>query len=314
MKTIDAVCGVLIKPNGGMLYCQRKKPPYQGYWEFPGGKIERFELPEMAIRREILEEIGVLARVVLPWRGLTHCDRDSTVFLRVFRVLSWESSPYAAEAQPMAWLDPFETPEPLLPANRLFLKQLWLPPYCAFTAVEDYGLNGFLERLRYVLQKGLKLIVLREKNLGINDVKKAYTHIAEVVAHSKAKLLLSSFHLDLLCPKTKLPDGLAGIHYTASDLKGLQKRPPWLAGASCHNVAELQHAYSLGLDFAVLSAVEKTSSHPDTVPLGWKDFSNLTQGFPSFPVYALGGLDWQDLHWAVMHGAQGVAFRRAAWV
>jgi len=78
-----------------------------------------------------------------------------------------------------------------------------------------------------------------------------------VVAHSKAKLLLSSFHLDLLCPKTKLPDGLAGIHYTASDLKGLQKRPPWLAGASCHNVAELQHAYSLGLDFAVLSAVEK---------------------------------------------------------
>ena len=51
-KTVDVAVGVLIKPNGDFLLTSR--PPckvYEGYWEFPGGKLEAGETVEQALRR-----------------------------------------------------------------------------------------------------------------------------------------------------------------------------------------------------------------------------------------------------------------------
>lgn len=42
-----------------ILLIQRKKPPYVGKWNGLGGKIESGELPEMAAKREIVEETGL---------------------------------------------------------------------------------------------------------------------------------------------------------------------------------------------------------------------------------------------------------------
>lgn len=311
MKITDTACGILFKSDGKLLLCQRRKPPYAGYWEFPGGKIERFELPEMAVRREIHEEIAVLPRVILPWQTCIHRDSHAMVSLHVFRILSWEGRPQPVEKQPMGWFSPFALPEPGLPANRIILQTLRLPPYCAFTAIAEYGLNIFLERLHHALQKGLKLVIFREKELPLSQLKSAYAAVARLVWSNKAKLLLSSFHLDSL-PTTNTDPGPMGIHYTSSDLQKLGQRPGGLVSASCHNASDLNHALSLGLDFAVLSPVEKTTSHPEALPLGWVHFSALVKNLP-LPVYALGGLSWNDLHWAMMHGAYGVAFRGAAW-
>jgi 8-oxo-dGTP diphosphatase len=66
------------------------------------------------------------------------------------------------------------------------------------------------------------------------------------------------------------------------------------------------------VDFAVLGPVFATPLHPGARPLGWRRFAELAAGSP-MPVYALGGLAAGDLETAVMHGAHGVALRRAAW-
>jgi ADP-ribose pyrophosphatase YjhB (NUDIX family) len=50
--------GGVLSPEG-LLLIRREKPPYQGLWGLPGGKIEPGETPRAAIRREVFEECGV---------------------------------------------------------------------------------------------------------------------------------------------------------------------------------------------------------------------------------------------------------------
>jgi 8-oxo-dGTP diphosphatase len=52
--------GILLRADGSFLLTTR--PPgkvYAGYWEFPGGKLEAGETVEQALRRELIEELGV---------------------------------------------------------------------------------------------------------------------------------------------------------------------------------------------------------------------------------------------------------------
>lgn len=56
MKQIEVVAAV-IRKNGRVFATQRGYGDWEGWWEFPGGKIEPGETPEEALRREILEEL-----------------------------------------------------------------------------------------------------------------------------------------------------------------------------------------------------------------------------------------------------------------
>ena len=51
---------VLVDQDGRVLICERPKGKFmEGFWEFPGGKLEKNETPENCLIREIKEEIGV---------------------------------------------------------------------------------------------------------------------------------------------------------------------------------------------------------------------------------------------------------------
>jgi ADP-ribose pyrophosphatase len=51
---------VLVDQDGRVLICERPKGKFmEGFWEFPGGKLEKNETPENCLVREIKEEIGV---------------------------------------------------------------------------------------------------------------------------------------------------------------------------------------------------------------------------------------------------------------
>ena len=58
------VVAALIVKHGKLLVCQRTRHQTMPLkWEFPGGKIEEGEQPRDALRRELEEELGIIAKV-----------------------------------------------------------------------------------------------------------------------------------------------------------------------------------------------------------------------------------------------------------
>ena len=62
-----------------------------------------------------------------------------------------------------------------------------------------------------------------------------------------------------------------------------------------------------------MSPVNKTRSHPYATPLGWEAFKQLTTK-AHIPVYALGGMQEQDLEKSKNNGAQGIAAIGEFWL
>ena len=99
-----------------------------------------------------------------------------------------------------------------------------------------------------------------------------------------------------------------GYHVNSSKLGLLKHRPvsnDLLFSASCHNQEELKQAEALDVDYAFLSPVQKTQSHPNAVTLGWREFGKLVSAV-GYPIYALGGMKDDDLKSAREKGAQGI--------
>ena len=57
MKTIEVVAAIIIK-DGQVFATQRGYGEFQGWWEFPGGKMEAGESAQAALKREIREELN----------------------------------------------------------------------------------------------------------------------------------------------------------------------------------------------------------------------------------------------------------------
>ena len=117
-QTVDVAVGVLIKPNGDFLLTSR--PPgkvYEGYWEFPGGKLERGETVEQALRRELLEEIGITIGTVQAWKVELVDYPHALVRLNFCKVFDWQGDLHMREGQSFAWQTLPVTVQPVLPGT-----------------------------------------------------------------------------------------------------------------------------------------------------------------------------------------------------
>jgi 8-oxo-dGTP diphosphatase len=153
----------------------------------------------------------------------------------------------------------------------------------------------------------LQLVQLREKNLARAELRALALQMLPLMKRYGARLLLNA---DIELAREV---GADGVHLNAAQLASLQQRPAlsWCA-ASCHNAEELQRAQELGCDFAVLSPVLPTLSHPGEPTLGWEKFAEITRG-SAIPVYALGGMTPASMARGWQHGAHGIALLRQAW-
>jgi 8-oxo-dGTP diphosphatase len=304
---VDVAVAVLIRPDGRALLARRPASKvYSGYWEFPGGKVEPGEPVGQALAREIREELGVEIERAYPWITRVFTYPHATVRLHFHRVAAWRGEPRALEHEAIAWQRPEATElTPMLPANGPVLRALSLPDEYAITRVGELGEKAFFSRLEARLGNGLRLVQVREKNLGRDELKPlAQRVLARARAHG-AKVLVNS---DVELAREI---GADGVHLTAAQLDGARPDLPW-CGASCHSVEELRCAEALGADFAVLAPVRATPSHPGAAPLGWDRFRQIAAG-ASIPVYALGGVLPRDMEQAKALGAHGLAMVRGAW-
>lgn len=308
-KVVEVAAAVLQKPDGSFLLARRPVGKiWAGYWEFPGGKLEQGESARDALVRELREELGIDAHTAYPWLMRVFTYPHATVRLHFFRVTAWGGELHPHEGQQFAWQVPTPvTVAPILPANAPILRALELPSLYAISNVSELGVEQFLTRLQVRLDAGLRLIQLREKQMARDELRLLAEHVVGMAHAQGAKVLLNA-DIELVCEV-----GADGVQLTSSQLLNLQDRPAvaW-CGASCHNAEALRRAESLGCDFALLSPVLPTRSHPGAPHLGWENFAAIASG-SSIPVYALGGLDEADKPTAWQSGAHGIALLRQAW-
>ena len=63
---VKVVCGIIQRLDGAVLVAKRPVGKHlAGKWEFPGGKLEKGEGEEKALRRELLEELGCRVNIVV---------------------------------------------------------------------------------------------------------------------------------------------------------------------------------------------------------------------------------------------------------
>ena len=59
MKIIKVVAAILQKEDKILIARKKEGKPLAGYFEFPGGKIEKGETPEESLARELMEEMNI---------------------------------------------------------------------------------------------------------------------------------------------------------------------------------------------------------------------------------------------------------------
>ena len=124
----EVAAGILLDTEGRYLLGQRPDAkPYAGYWEVPGGKIEKGETVFEALKRELQEELGIDIQSSEELTVLEHDYPHAYVRLHVSIIRSWIGIPKGCENQALSWeLLTSEKPsvEPLLPAAWPMLAKL----------------------------------------------------------------------------------------------------------------------------------------------------------------------------------------------
>lgn len=312
---IEVAAGVLVDSQGRVLVARRAEHAHQGgLWEFPGGKVHAGEKSLAALRRELAEELGIEPVAARPLIRVRHDYGDKRVLLDCWLVESWRGEPEGLQGQPLQWVDIDSLATLGMPAaDRSIVNAVRLPPLCLVTPEPGPDRGAFLTALERSLAGGVRLVVLRARSLDGSDYLELLRAVHDRCRASMARLVANP--PEDVDTESLMQIGVDGLHLNAARLRQTGQRPVvdelWLS-AACHDAEELAMAEAVGCDFALLSPVCSTLTHPDSTPLGWQRFNELTEAV-SLPVYALGGLDRHDCTLAWQAGGQGVAAMRALW-
>ncbi|MBP3323603.1 MAG: (deoxy)nucleoside triphosphate pyrophosphohydrolase [Clostridia bacterium] len=104
------VAAALIWDKGKFMICQRPAHKTNALlWEFVGGKAEKGESIEDALKRECMEELGVKVKVNDIFYEVDHTYPDITIHLTLFNAEIIEGEPKMLEHADIKWISPKET-------------------------------------------------------------------------------------------------------------------------------------------------------------------------------------------------------------
>ena len=168
---------------------------------------------------------------------------------------------------------------------------------------------------------GVDFIQLREKDLGTRELEKLAGDVVSSLEklrtsrrQSKTRLLINSrVDVAIAC-------GADGVHLRSDDISPSTVRSIWaeahaghlgnltrkpVIAVSCHTTLDVERAASEGADFAVFAPVFEKRDQPDQPPTGLAALDEACR--VKIPVFALGGVTWQNAGSCLEVGAAGIA-------
>jgi 8-oxo-dGTP diphosphatase len=109
MKLLLVVAAALIDADGRVLIAQRPAgKQLAGLWEFPGGKLDDGERPEVALIRELHEELGIVVEeaCLAPLTFASHAYPAFHLLMPLYVCRRWQGQVAAREAQALKWVRP----------------------------------------------------------------------------------------------------------------------------------------------------------------------------------------------------------------
>jgi len=310
--------GVIRNNKNQVLLSRRPADVHQAnLWEFPGGKLEPEETVRQALSRELNEELALTVKSAKPLIKIYHDYEEYSVLLDVWQIDSWDmnlgddNGQQGQEGQKIEWVDISSLGSRNFPAaNKPIIKAVQLSDFYLICPEPEADSINYINKFKACISAGVRLFQLRFSQKSYYDRHEALiTELLELCKTSHSRLLINS------SPDYAVKVGAHGVHLNSERLLQFYECPldkNFLVSASCHNSTELKHACKIDVDFAVLSPVNKTSSHESAKPLGWDKFKNLVEP-ASVPVYALGGMHADDMKIFREFGAQGISVLSGVW-
>ncbi len=310
---IHVVAGIIRHPkHQHKLFITRRQQGQhlENLWEFPGGKLEPDESRFHALRRELEEETGILVESALPFFCVLHEYPDKNIFLDVWEVKRYRGKAHGREGQQSRWVKQAELSDLDFPAADIpIIKALTLPGELLITPDLDQAHQDvFLDHFRQLMQgHPYPLVQFRSHHLDDQYYAEIASQLQETCDLYGAEVIISRPRLKSL--KSDLFKPFRWRHLNSYILQSLVENPfddSIMLSAACHDRAELKKAERLNCQYALLSTIRETLSHPGRKAKGWYQFNQLARQ-ANLPVYALGGVLRKDASVARLQGGIGVA-------
>ncbi|EMK3757679.1 8-oxo-dGTP diphosphatase MutT [Providencia rettgeri] len=125
-KHLHIAAGIIRNSQQQIFITKRPEGTHMaGFWEFPGGKLEKGELPEAALIRELEEEVGIIVTQSELFHRVDHEFDDRFITLYFFMVSEWDNEPYGKEGQVSRWVAQQDlVVDEFPPANRVIVDML----------------------------------------------------------------------------------------------------------------------------------------------------------------------------------------------
>ncbi len=167
------------------------------------------------------------------------------------------------------------------------------PSLILITDSSRYSGEPFFDTCDQALANGVDAILVREKELTSARLLALASRLRNLTRKYRARLII---HTQADIAHAVEADG---VHVASNDISTIPAMCHWLnnpnmsISASCHNAMELLQAQQAGANFAMLSPVFPTQSHPGTPGMGLEAFRTLA-GQADIPVIALGGITTEN--------------------
>ena len=125
-KRLIALLALVNEKNEVLISLRKNNKEYDGYWEFPGGKVEESETTEQGIVREIKEELDleISKNCIAPLTFAVDQNGTSETILFLYICRKWEGSITSLLDQRIKWVKPIDLIQYKMPAPNRFLNSV----------------------------------------------------------------------------------------------------------------------------------------------------------------------------------------------